>query len=206
MHLDINENAKSYALLKDIYNYKNSKIFDKNIGNVNKFKMEYAQFSNDLFFDLCINFGGAVIDNWIRLYGCGQLDMVEKNKKYNLNKRVDIIFAEDVLGGLFGIKDKLVYYYAPDQLKWENLQIYYAYFADWLLNHSDAVAKFYGDYRWNGWKEDLENFNISDGISFYPFLFTKEFNISTASKKKVPFDEIVLKNFEFEENFNKFNL
>ncbi len=48
---------------------------------------------------------------------------------------MDILIAEDILGGLFGLKDDFVYYFAPDTNEWECLEIYYTQFVNWLINN-----------------------------------------------------------------------
>lgn len=98
--------------------------------------------------------------------------------------------GEDVLGGIFALKNNVVYYYAPDLLKWECLDVYYANFMNWLINDPQNVNLFYKDYRWNGWKQDCENLNINQGFSFYPLLVSK-CDIEQRSKKVISMDELI---------------
>lgn len=186
---------KSKLLFEDLVKKDNIKILDKNENIVSDLYNIYNQYKDRLFFSVMENCGGIIIDNWIRLYGCGQLNVIEKNKKYNKENTVDIILGEDIIGGLFALKDGFVYYFAPDALKWENLNIYYANYIDWLINSNDDVNKFYELYRWNTWKDDVSNISLDDGISFYPPLFTK-YNINERSKKVIPMDEIIGINME----------
>ena len=158
-------------------------------------KEKYKMNSESLLAAILDNTGGIVIDNWIRLYGCGQLNVIEKNKKYNRENRVDIILGEDIIGGLFALKDGFVHYFAPDTLKWENLNIYYANYIDWLINSNENVNKFYELYRWDNWKDDVSNISLDKGVSFYPPLFTK-YNINKRSKKVITMDEIIGINME----------
>ena len=181
---------KSKLLFEDLLKKYNIKILTKNEKIVDDFQNMYNQYSDRLFFSVMENCGGIIIDNWIRLYGCGQLNVIEKNKKYNKDNIVDIILGEDIIGGLFALKDGFVYYFAPDTLKWENLNIYYANYMNWLINSNDDVNKFYELHRWNNWKDDVSNISLDKGISFYPPLFTK-YNINQRNKKEIPMDEII---------------
>ena len=124
---------KSKLLFEDLLKKDNVKILEKKENIIIDFKNNYSQYADKLFFSVMENCGGIIIDNWIRLYGCGQLNVIEKNKKYNKNDVVDIILGEDVIGGLFALKDGIIYYFAPDTLRWENLNIYYTNYIDWLI-------------------------------------------------------------------------
>ncbi len=86
---------------------------------VKDFSEKYSNFQDKFFYEQFMNSGGIVIDNWIRIYGCGKLNVIEKNKLYNTNQTMDILIAEDILGGLFGLKDDFVYYFAPDTNEFE---------------------------------------------------------------------------------------
>lgn len=186
---------KSKLLFEDLVKKDNIEILEKSENIITDLYNIYNKYSDRLFFSVMENCGGIIIDNWIRLYGCGQLNVIEKNKKYNKENTVDIILGEDIIGGLFALKDGFVYYFAPDALKWENLNIYYANYIDWLINSNEGVNKFYELYRWNTWKDDVSNIRLDDGISFYPPLFTK-YNINERSKKVISMDEIIGINME----------
>ena len=181
---------KSKLLFEDLSKKDNVNILIRNETFVIDLYNSYNEYSDKLFFSVMENCGGIIIDNWIRLYGCGELNVIEKNNKYNKKNVVDIIIGEDIIGGLFALKNSFVYYFAPDTLKWENLNIYYANFINWLINFGADVNKFYELYRWDNWKEDVKNLNLDKGISFYPLLFT-ECEINKRSKKVVPIDEII---------------
>lgn len=186
---------KSKLLFEDLVKKDNIEILEKSENIITDLYNIYNKYSDRLFFSVMENCGGIIIDNWIRLYGCGQLNVIEKNKKYNKENTVDIILGEDIIGGLFALKDGFVYYFAPDALKWENLNIYYVNYIDWLINSNEGVNKFYELYRWDTWKDDVSNISLDDGISFYPPLFTK-YNINERSKKVIPMDEIIGINME----------
>ena len=108
---------------------------------------------------------------------------------------VDIIIGKDVIGGIFAIKENIVYYFAPDLLNWECLNVYYANFMNWLINYPEKVNLFYKLYRWNNWEEECKKISLSQGFSFYPFLFTK-YPIENRSRKTIEMDELINLNFK----------
>ena len=157
---------------------------------VNQFEEKYSKFQNKFFYEQFTNSGGIIIDNWIRIYGCGDINVVEKNKLYNKDNNMDILIGEDVLGGLFALKDDLIYYFAPDANEWENLNIYYTQFLDWIVNNNQSVNKFYELFRWNKWEEDCKKLKLTEGVSFYPLLNFK-CNINERSRRIISIDELI---------------
>ena len=157
---------------------------------VKQFEEKYSKFQNKFFYEQFTNSGGIAIDHWIRIYGCGDINVVEKNKLYNKDNNMDIIVGEDVLGGLFALKDDLIYYFAPDTNEWENLNIYYTQFLDWILNNNQSINKFYELFRWNKWEEDCKKLKLTEGVSFYPLLNFK-CNINERSRRIISIDELI---------------
>ena len=182
---------KTDAFFQDIKNKNNIVVIEEtNELLKEQFKNKYSKYKDKFFYEQFINCGGIIIDSWIRLYGCGKINVIDKNEKYNSFNSVDIIIGEDVLGGLFGLKDNYIYYYAPDTNKWENLEVYYTGFLDWLINHPNNVNTFYEIYRWKTWKEDCKKLKIDEGIVFYPLL-QSECDIEKRSKKIINIDELI---------------
>ena len=169
----------------NIYLYK-----EVNKDTVNQFEEQYSKFKDKFFYEQFTISGGIIIDNWIRIYGCGDINVVEKNKLYNKDNNMDIIVGEDVLGGLFALKDDLIYYFAPDTNEWENLNIYYTQFLDWILNNNQSINKFYELFRWNKWEEDCKKLKLTEGVSFYPLLNFK-CNINERSRRIISIDELI---------------
>lgn len=169
----------------NIYLYK-----EINKDTVNQFEEKYSKFQNKFFYEQFTNSGGIIIENWIRIYGCGDINVVEKNKLYNKDNNMDILIGEDVLGGLFALKDDLIYYFAPDTNEWENLNIYYTQFLDWIVNNNQSVNKFYELFRWNKWEEDCKKLKLTEGVSFYPLLNFK-CNINERSRRIISIDELI---------------
>lgn len=157
---------------------------------VNKFCEEFNRYQDKFFYEQFICSGGIIIDNWIRIYGCGELNVAEKNMLYNQKKVVGILIGEDVLGGLFGLKDNVVYYFAPDTNEWECLELYYTQFLYWLINNSEDINKFYESFRWRTWKEDCQTIKLSEGYSFYPLLQI-DMDIEQRNRKVISIDELI---------------
>lgn len=180
-------------LFNDIKEKENVNLLPLDNDIADNFKNNFCEFSDKLFFKVASNCGGIIIDNWIRLYGSGLVNIIDKNMTNDFN--YDIIIGEDVCGGLFSIKENVVYYFAPDTLKWESLDVYYSNFLNWILNNPDGLSQFYETFRWNGWKEFCKNIQLNQGISFYPQLCF-EGNIEDRSKKIISIDEIIKMNID----------
>lgn len=178
------------TLFNDIKNKENIKLLSVDSKIRTEFENKYYKLQDKLFYEFMQNCGGIIIDNWIRLYGCGELNVVEKNEMIINDYNFDIIMGEDVLGGVFALKDNVVYYYAPDTLKWECLDVYYTNFMNWLINDPQNVNLFYKDFRWSTWKHDCEGLNITQGFSFYPLLVLK-YDIEQRSRKIININEII---------------
>lgn len=150
-------------------------------------KQTYKMNSTSLLAILLENTGGIIIDNWIRLYGTGEVNFVSRN---HLCPFDDIVIGEDILGGLFVLLENgNIGYFAPDCLELEDMEIGFGQFMYWCL-HGDTDT-FYGDYRWKNWKKDISGLKYNEGISFYPFLWSKAENLESRSRKIVPIDEII---------------
>lgn len=187
---------KTDVFFKDLKS-KDNIIVLENIDDLikEKFKKNYSQYNDKFFYEQFTRCGGIIVDNWIRLYGCGELNVIEKNEKYNNSNSVDILIGEDILGGLFGLKDGYVYYFAPDTNEWENLEVYYTQFIDWLVNKPIAVNQFYELFRWKTWKEDCKNLKLSEGYHFYPLL-QSNYDIEKRDRKIISIDELIRFNLQ----------
>lgn len=162
--------------------------------------------------------GGILVDyGWIRILGSGStnylkrtLPMWNKDKTFRKigTQPSYLLVADDVIGGLYainggGLGDDIgkVYYFAPDRLRWENLNVSYTQLIDFFFNGD--LNTFYKDFRWNNWKEDLKQIDGDQAFSFYPFLFTAEGkNIDNNIRKKVSIDEIYQFNMEAQNSLN----
>lgn len=188
---------KTDIFFEDIKNRDNINIIesiDKLVKE--RFEEKYSKYNDKFFYKQFTRCGGIIIDNWIRLYGCGELNVIDKNEKYNSSNSVDILIGEDILGGLFGLKDGYVYYFAPDTNEWENLEVYYTQFLDWLINKPNKVNQFYELYRWNNWYEDCKKIKLTEGYHFYPLL-QSSYDIEKRDRKIISIDELIRFNLDF---------
>ena len=161
---------------------------------------------------------GILVKNKIlRLFGSGSSDWTDSIKDWN-NFPNKIVFDDipsgclligyDLYGGFFAInggffgKDlRNVFYFAPDSMQWENLNIGHSQFIEWCIN--GEVGKFYASFA-NDDLEDLVNkTKMGQCISFYPFLWSNEGkDISRTTKRVVPLREIWGYNMETSEKLN----
>lgn len=109
-----------------------------------------------------------------------------------------IAIGFDVLGGIFAINwgelstqgFNQVFYFAPDSLRWEPLNIGHSEWLDAMLN-ANVLDNFYADFRWPGWQEEITSLPPTHGLSIYPPLCTKESRpISNTSRRAVPYTEL----------------
>ena len=152
------------------------------------------------------NFVCIIVDDWIRILGQGDAN-INGITHYNtyqgrLKKYPTMLFiATDVLGGLFAVNidnedenEDLVWYFAPDTLEWECLNINYTDFVFWCIKGNADI--FYKPFRWKNWKMDVKNIPPNKAFSVYPFLCSEECDIEKASKRIVSVDEVINVNFE----------
>ena len=150
---------------------------------------------------------GISIDNWIRIMG--QKNLIHKGilayqsyqKESTVLEKMTIV-GQDVVGGIFAINIgkysegvKKVWYFAPDTLQWECMDMNYAEFVAWAIQGN--TDEFYGSMRWNGWKEDCSKAGFDEMILIYPFLWSKECNLEMAAKSVVSSDELIRMNLEY---------
>ena len=148
--------------------------------------------------------GGILIDHgWLRILASGHPKLDRGITEWNHHKTFHqsdqeltyLLIADDVLGGYFAINNgKLgeaigkIYYFAPDTLVWENLDVSYSEFLTWAFNGD--IAQFYQVFRWQNWQIDIQSLNGNQVFSFMPMLFTKEGkDIEQVDKKIIPISE-----------------
>lgn len=132
------------------------------------------------------NTGGIVIDNWIRVYGAGEIDLIMRNQQYNAK---GFVIGEDIVGGLFFLlEDETIGYLCPDTLQMRHFDMGYEDFLTMCIysNNDDL----YANLRWDGWEKDVENLSSDQGIMFYPMLWAGG-DKNTSSKKAIPMTELV---------------
>ena len=158
--------------------------------------------SNSSLAIILSNTGGIIVDNWIRIYGSGEIDFVERNKR--LQQYTSMIIAEDIIGGLFAINPNgEMLYFAPDMLEWENMEIDYYSFLSWVCE-KERVDLFYEIFRFDKCEEMVSNMNYAQGILHIPFLWLDDEG-KDRSKNIVPIIEIQNLQFEIKQGFENKN-
>lgn len=147
-----------------------------------------------------VNYTGGIFikSGIIRILGSGSKNFKRDLYTWNMNtKKIDkaLIVADDIFGGIFAINGGkfngdlgTVYYFAPDTLEWEDLNLRYSEFIYWTF--SGDVKKFYEEFLWNNWEEEFSNIDDDKGISIYPFLWADGPDIRYRSKKIVDIQEL----------------
>ena len=161
---------------------------------------------DSVFGTVILNTNGIVVDNWISILGHSSdkhAGVVDLASKMGIDLGAMLVVAVDIVGGLFAINmgrfdedQGTVWYFAPDTLNWESLGLRYSQFIAWTAQGD--INGFYRSFRWKGWEkyaEKVDGFN--DGIMIYPYLWAKECDIESASKKVVPLKEMIGSNLEF---------
>lgn len=152
--------------------------------------------SDSVLGSIILNSSGIIVDDWIRILGSEGTDnsgILWYNKILEIKNMTMI--AHDVIGGIFAIDNfNEIWYFAPDTLEWENLDINYTQFINWVLEGD--IDLFYNTMRWNSWENDCKNVKFDEGILIYPFLWSNEMEINEASKKVVPIEELFFINQE----------
>lgn len=121
-------------------------VDERAVGKLN----EYLNYNPQSLFGLVLTkTGGIIVDNWIRIYGSGEIDFASRNQE--LSEYGSMIVAEDVTGGLFTIAtDGTLSYFVPDNLAWEDMTITYSDFLQWITE-KERINQFYETVRFNNW-------------------------------------------------------
>ena len=147
---------------------------------------------------LAYDTGGLLIDDgWLRLLGSGNPKLTRSLHEWN-SPRTDGAFylvGDDAAGGFYAINggafgDDLgaVYYWPPDSLEWESLEMGHTDFvAAFLTNQTEA---FYEGLRWSTWREDTRNLSTDQCFFFFPFLWTQEGSVEGSDRSIVPITEL----------------
>ena len=148
-----------------------------------------------------LNTSGICIDNWVRMIGQNNSDR-RGAVLYNEDSIEGlVIVGQDIVGGIFAINNSKfeegihqIWYFAPDTLEWECLDVNYVELFHWLL--SGNIDEFYNNMRWDNWREDCKLVKFDEVILIYPFLWSTECDLKTVSKKIVAYEELKKLNFD----------
>jgi hypothetical protein len=156
--------------------------------------------------------GGILIDNgWIRILGAGSEKLTRSLPDWNKGKAFKefgdptpfLLIADDALGGFFllnggSLGDDVgkVYYFAPDSLEFEPLDLTYTDFLQFCFNHD--LDNFYKGFRWAGWQQQVAALSCDRVFFFMPPLWTKEGkDFDKTVRKTVPAEEQYHLNLDF---------
>lgn len=157
---------------------------------------------------LALNCGGLVLDDgWVRVYGggsaaagglpsLGRVNRFPKEFDPAWHPASGLVVGHDVLGGVFALNGHdpagagrpgdpgQLTYFAPDTLEWEALDMGHSTWVWWLL--SGRLETFYDGLRWPGWREEAAEPDLAQGITVYPFLWSKEAHDDLAATSRRP--------------------
>lgn len=146
-----------------------------------------------------LNTSGIIISDFIRILG-GSSDKRRSLRSYNeqvakkTGKNSLLIIGDDIVGGIYAIDLGLfgnpgsVYFFQPDCLQWMDTKKDYTSFLAWALNGD--LQQFYGRL----WSQGSA-VPFDAAILYYPFVWSKEFDINTAASKQVPAQELLEMNW-----------
>ena len=140
--------------------------------------------------------GGVMVDHgWLRFLGSGHPKIGRTLSEWNRGRNSGLcLVADDAVGGFFAINGGAlgedignIYYWPPDRLEWEPLNIGFTDLFCWSL--TSKLADFYDDLRWPIWKFDIQDLHGDQCFGFYPFLWTKEGSVTGSLRRAVPVAE-----------------
>lgn len=148
--------------------------------------------------------GGILVDHgWVRILGSGCSKMKRSLPEWNKGRTFQefgdhlpyLLIADDAVGGFFllnggGLGKDLgkVYYFSPDNLEYEPMNLGYTEFLLFCFNSN--LEKFYKGLRWKGWQKEVAIISGDQVFNFFPVLWTKEGkDIEKVSRKAVPVQE-----------------
>lgn len=150
------------------------------------------------------NTGGILVDDgWIRILGSGSARFNRSLPDWNKGKSFNefgetpafLLIADDAIGGFYflnggglGTDAGKIYYFSPDNLEFEPLDITYSEFLGFCF--SNDLDKFYEGNRWKDWRTEVSKLKGDEVFNFYPFLWTAEgSDINKNTRKIIPVQE-----------------
>lgn len=143
--------------------------------------------------------GGILVDDgWIRILGSGNPKLNRTLPDWNKEKSIEkfgeastfLLVADDAIGGFYllnggGLGKDLgkIYYFSPDNLTYEPLDLTYSDFLQFCFNND--LDKFYKGKRWAKWRDEVSKLEGDKVFSFYPTLWSKEGNNINKNTRKV---------------------
>jgi hypothetical protein len=144
------------------------------------------------------NTAGIFIDHgWLRILGAGGHERFQRSLPgWNAGRSNGFyLIADDALGGSFAINGgafgddvKMIYYYAPDALRWEACHLSYSDFLVWAM--SGKLDTYYESEHWPGWQTEVAKLTGDQVLNVFPFLFTKGPPIAERTRRAIPVAEL----------------
>ncbi|MBF9067103.1 DUF2625 family protein [Streptacidiphilus fuscans] len=163
---------------------------------------------------LVLNSGGLVVDHgWVRVFGGGSAgrgmpSLAEVNQfpvgfDPTWHPAAGLVVGHDVVGGVFALNGHdpaavgrpgepgQMTYFAPDTLAWEAMEMGHSGWLSWLF--SGRLERFYDGLRWPAWREEAAALAFTQGITVYPFLWSKEAraDLGATRRRPVPMREVL---------------
>jgi Protein of unknown function DUF2625 len=163
-------------------------ILPKDHGKAEAALIEAQLPANTFLGSIIYESGGILVDKgWIRILGSGCTRLNRSVPSWNKGKTTAstkipytfMLVADDVLGGMFALKSDgkqspdscIVYYYGPNSLKWKATGFNYRTFISYCF--SGSIKRFYDDFRWAGWEQEVSQMDGNQVISCFPLLWTR---------------------------------
>jgi hypothetical protein len=136
--------------------------------------------------------GGLLVDHgWLRVLGSGHPRLQRDLAAWNKDRSDGFyLVADDAVGGFFAINGgglgpdiQNMYYWPPDDIDWEPLEIGYTDFLQWSL--TSGLTDFYAGLRWPKWQEDIKALTGDQCFTYYPFLWAKEGSVETSHRERI---------------------
>lgn len=104
---------------------------------------------------------------------------------------------------MFGIdENNMIFYFAPDTLEWEDLELIYPKLIQNFTEGGEGIEDFFKSFRWEGWRENTKDIKHNEGISYHPFLWTKEAFTEGFTHKIVPINKVQKIQLDIVSGFN----
>ena len=131
--------------------------------------------------------GGIVVDRFLRVLGGGGPRMDGDLARWNglgdrpLIRAQDraLVIAHDAIGGLFAVDrggmgdgHGEVFYFAPDTLGWEGIDMGYSEWLEAMM--SGLFMDFFVENLWDGWQDEVKSLSPDQGLKIEPGLWTNE--------------------------------
>lgn len=149
---------------------------------------------------VALHTGGLRVDHgWLRILGAGKHGLCAWNGTGE-DRVIDppdgtLIVGHDVIGGFFALDGGglgegrgKVFYFAPDTLQWEPLDVGYSEWLAWALDGD--LEGFYEGTRWTGWQEDARALGMHRAMLVQPPLWTNEADVGNGQRGEVPTAEL----------------